>query len=89
MLHIEDQDHDLVVADLVQDSPVTGPHSPGPWIPDKLRGLSWPGIFRKPVNHASYLLADYGSPLTSGIWLYLVSAACRCKAGGSRPGSFS
>ena len=58
MLHIKDQDHDLVVADLVQDPPVTGPHSPGPRIPDKLRGLSWPGIVRKPINHASHLLAD-------------------------------
>jgi hypothetical protein len=58
MLHIKDQDHDLVVADFVQDPPVTGPHSPGPRIPDKLRGLSWPGIVRKPINHASHLLAD-------------------------------
>ena len=59
MLHIEDQDQDLIVVDLVQDPPVTGPHSPGPRIPDKLRGLSWPRIFRKPVNHASRLLADH------------------------------
>lgn len=44
--------------DLVQDPPVTGPHSPGPRIPDELRGLSWPGIARKPVNQASHLLAE-------------------------------
>jgi len=62
LLHIEDQDHDVVV-DLVQDPPVTGPHSPGPRIPDKLRGLSWPGIVRKPVNHASHLLADHAVKL--------------------------
>ncbi len=30
-----------------------------------------------------------GSPLTSGMRLFLVCAACRSKAGGSRPGSFS
>jgi hypothetical protein len=59
MLHIKDQDHDLVVANFVQDPPITGTHSPGPRIPDKLRGLSWPRIFRKPVNHASHLLADH------------------------------
>jgi len=57
MLHIKDQDHDLV-ADFVQDPPITGTHSPGPRIPDKLCGLSWPGIVREPVNHASHLLAD-------------------------------
>ena len=38
--------------------PITGTHSPGPRIPDKLCGLSWPGIVRKPVNHASHVLAD-------------------------------
>jgi hypothetical protein len=58
MLHIKDQNHDLVVADFVQDPPVAGTYSPGPRIPDKLCGLSWPGIVRKPVNHASHLLAD-------------------------------
>ena len=60
MFHIKDQDHDLVVADFVQDPPITGTHSPGPRIPDKLCGLSWPGIVREPVNHASHLLADRG-----------------------------
>jgi hypothetical protein len=59
MLHIKDQGHDLVVANFVQDPPITGTHSPGPRIPDKLCGPSWPGIVRKPVNHASHLLADY------------------------------
>ena len=59
MLHIKDQDHDLVVANFVQDPPITGTDSPGPRIPDKLCGLSWPGIVRKPVNHASHLLADH------------------------------
>lgn len=34
MLYVKDQDYGLVVADLVQDPPVTGPHSPGPRIPD-------------------------------------------------------
>ena len=58
VLHIEDQDHDFVVVNLVQDPPVTGPDSPRPRIPDKLRCLSWPGIFCKPVDDARHLLPD-------------------------------
>ena len=44
MLHIKDQHHDLIVVDLVKDSPVTGPDSPGSRIADQLRGLSGPRI---------------------------------------------
>jgi hypothetical protein len=58
MPHVKDQHHDLIVVDLVQDSPVTGPDSPGPRITDQLRGLSWPGILCEPVDRARNLLLN-------------------------------
>jgi hypothetical protein len=59
MPHIKNQHHDLIVMDLVEDSPVTGPDSPGPGIPDQLCGLSWPGILCQPVNRATNLLLNH------------------------------
>jgi hypothetical protein len=58
VLYIEDQHHDLIVVDLVQDSPVTGPDPPGPRISHKLGGLSWPGILGKPVDDTPDLMPD-------------------------------
>jgi len=58
MPHVKDQHHDLIVVDLVQDSPVTGPDSPGSGIPHQLRGLSWPWILCQPVNGAPNLLLN-------------------------------
>ena len=66
MLHIKDQDHDLVVADFVQDPPITGTHSPGPRIPDKLCGLSWPGIVRRAgQSRVPLARGPRGQPLNS------------------------
>lgn len=58
MLHIEDEEDDLIVVNLVQYSPVTSPDSPRPRIPHKLCSLPRPRILPKPVNNAPHLLPD-------------------------------
>ena len=58
MLYIKDQYDDLIVVNLIQDSPGTGPDSPRPRIPYKLCGLSRTGILRQPVNDTPRLLLD-------------------------------
>jgi hypothetical protein len=58
MPDIEDQDHEPVVVNLVEDPPVSSPDTPRAGIADELCGLPRPGIFRKPVDDASDLLPD-------------------------------
>ena len=52
---IEDQDDELIVVDLVQDPPGTGPDPPCARVADELASLPRVGIFRKPVGNPLHL----------------------------------
>ena len=58
MLEVEDQDHKLIVVDLVEDPPGTRPHSPSAGVTYELGGLPRPRILGKPVDSALYLCLD-------------------------------
>ena len=58
VLEVEDQDHKLIVVDLVEDPPGTRPHPPRVRIAHELGGLPRPRILRKPVDSALYLRLD-------------------------------
>jgi hypothetical protein len=56
--NVQDQDHEPVFLDLVQDAPGTRSYSPRARITHELSGLSRSWIFRQPVNDASGLSPD-------------------------------
>jgi hypothetical protein len=55
---INDQDHELVVADVVEDPVVTDPYPQDAAHPDKRFGAGWPGIGSQRIDGGTDPLPD-------------------------------
>jgi hypothetical protein len=58
MGNIEDQDHESVIVNLVQDAPGTSPHPPCARVTYELSSLPRAGILREPVDDPADLPPD-------------------------------
>lgn len=58
VLEVEDQDHQLIVADFVEDAPGASPHPPRARVTDELGSLPRPGVLGEPVDDALHLLLN-------------------------------
>ncbi len=58
MLEVENQDHESIVVDLVQDAPGTRPHPPCVRVTYQLGSLPGARVLGEPVDDAPHLLLD-------------------------------